>query len=316
MPLPGLQFLPAPPARPVAALALGQFDGVHPGHRAVLEAAAALARDAGGTAAALTFSPPPDRVLQPERPPEALADPEENRDRILACGIDAVALLPFTPDLAATPPEAFLAALPRAFPGLRALATGWNFTFGRGAAGNAENLPALAAAQGLAVRIVPPVLHDGIPVASTRIRDALRDGDMPLAAALLGRPHAVSGEVVRGRQVGRSIGFPTANLALSPDLLRPHPGVYAATVRTAPGAAPRRAAVFVPDPADPRQQFAGGAIEVHIPDFEGDLYGRRLTVAFRRRLRGHRNFDTLEALAAQLQRDMAVIRQTEEGIRP
>ena len=311
----GIQLLPAPPGRPVAALALGQFDGVHPGHRAVLEAAAALARDAGGAAAALTFSPPPDRILHPERPPEALATPEENRALLLACGIDAVALLPFTPDLATTPPGDFLALLVRAFPGLRALATGWNFTFGRGAAGNAENLPALAANHGLTVRVVPPVLHGGLPVASTRIRDALRDGDIPLAAALLGRPYAISGEVVRGRQVGRSIGFPTANLIPAPGILLPHPGVYVASVQTAPGAPSRRAAAFLPDPDDPRQQFAGGAVEVHIPDFEGDLYGRRLRLAFRRRLRGHHNFDTLEALATQLRRDMEIVRQTEEGIR-
>jgi len=290
------------------ALALGQFDGVHPGHRRVLAAAA----EAGGEAtAALLFSPPPAALLSPAGAPPPLADEAETDALLASAGVKEVLRVPFTEEIATLSPEDFVICLTKAFPALRTLACGWNYTFAAGAAGDAKRLADLAGAKGIDVVVVPPVDLFASPVSSTRIRRALLDGDTAAAAALLGRPYAISGPVVRGRQVGRTLGFPTANLDARGRFL-PAPGVYAVEVFLPGGTAPRRGAAFFPDPADPSQQAAHGAVEVHIPSFSGDLYGKTLRIALGRRLRGHRNFDTLAALAAQLARDIAIV-QAGEG---
>ena len=238
--------------------------------------------------------------------PPPLSSAEETAALAAACGVKKIFHVPFTRETAALEPEAFVFCLTKAFPALRALACGWNYTFGRGAAGGAERLCALAGARGLAVSVSPPVEAAGSPVSSTRIRSALAAGDAALAAALLGRRYALSGPVVHGRQVGRTIAFPTANIDAAGRFL-PAPGVYAVEVFLPGGSAPRRGAAFFPDPADPAQQAAGGAVEVHIPSFDGDLYGQTLRIALVRRLRGHQSFETLAALAAQLARDIAIV---------
>jgi riboflavin kinase/FMN adenylyltransferase len=296
----------------VRALALGQFDGVHLGHARVLAAASAAATAAGGKAAALVFSPSPAEVLSPRGAPPPLASGEETGELAAACGVKEIFRVPFTEGTAALAPEEFVFCLTKAFPALRALACGWNYTFGRGAAGDAARLAALAGERGIATEIVPPVEVGGEPVSSTRVRAALEAGDAAEAAALLGRRYALAGPVVRGRQVGRTIGFPTANIDAAGRFL-PAPGVYAVEVFLPDGSAPRRGAAFFPDPADPAQQAANGAVEVHIPSFEGDLYGKRLEIALVRRLRGHHSFDTLAALAAQLARDIAIV-EAGEGL--
>ena len=293
---------PSKPAdtAPPLVLAIGQFDGVHRGHQAVFRAAVESARTRGGVAGCLTFHPHVASVLDPARAPVLLATPAQNQAWIAACGIGPIHTLPFTRELAALGPAEFLALLRLEFPGLAEIAVGRNFTFGKNRAGHAGTLPGLARSAGLAARIVPHVEHDGAPVSSTRIRAAVAAGDMPLARAMLGRPFALAGEVVRGRAVGRTLGFPTANLR--PILpIRPAPGIYAARLHLPDG--PRPGAAFVPDPADPAQAHFGPVVEIHVPGLDRDLYGQPLDISFTRRLRGHIPFPDAAAAAGQIARD-------------
>ena len=283
-------------------LALGQFDGVHLGHQAVFRAAVASAARCHGIPGCLTFFPHVAQLLDPARAPLLLATPEQNQARIGACGIRQIHTLPFTRALAAMGPEDFLALLKLEFQSLAEVVVGRNFTFGRDRAGNSATLPELARAVGIRAQIVPHVELDGAPISSTRIRAAVRAGDLPLAKAMLGRAFALAGTVVRGRAVGRKLGFPTANVR--PVLpLRPAPGIYAARLLLAGEAHP--GAAFVPDPADPAQAHFGAVVEIHVPGLARDLYDRAVEVSFTRRLRGHMAFPDAAAASAQIARDTA-----------
>lgn len=298
---------------PLVVLAIGQFDGVHLGHQSVLRRSITVAHELQGRSGVLSFKPHPIRVLYPERSFQMLSPEEENARMILSFGVDSCETMPFTHAFAQLPPSQFLQELRRNFPYLRAIVTGWNFTFGRDAEGNTRSLPQMAVAAGLRVYIMPPVLFEGQPVSSTRIRNAVREGNLSLAASLLGRPYAVTGEVVHGRHVGQRIGFPTANVQMPANVLRPAPGVYTASFQHDMDDTPLPAMAFVPDPTDPSQkQFADGAVEVHVNNLNEDLYGQDVRILLHRRIRGHRSFNTLEDLAAQLRRDMAVVDALEE----
>jgi riboflavin kinase / FMN adenylyltransferase len=289
-------------AAPPLVLAIGQFDGVHCGHQAVFHAALTLAARLQGTAGCLTFHPHVAQLLNPARAPLLLATPDQNQACISACGIAQIHTIPFTRELAAMSPEDFLSLLKLEFPALAGIVVGRNFTFGKDRAGHAGNLPDLARPLGIQVQIVSHVELDGAPVSSTRIRAAIAAGDMPLAATMLGRPFALAGEVVRGRAVGRTLGFPTANVQpLLP--IRPAPGIYAVQIRLADG--PHPGAAFVPDPADPAQTHFGSVVEVHVPGLDRDLYTHHVEVLFTRRLRGHMPFPDPETAAAQIARDTA-----------
>ena len=203
-------------------------------------------------------------------------------------------------------PDAFLALLKLEFPALAEIVVGGNFTFGKDRAGNAATLPDLAAAARIAAQIIPHVEQGGAPVSSTRIRAAVAAGDLPLANAMLGRAFALAGTVVHGREVGRKLGFPTANIR--PELpIRPAPGIYAARLRLQDGWHP--GAAFVPDPADPAQAHFGKVVEVHIPGLQRNLYDLAVEVAFTRRLRGHQPFPDAATAAACIARD------TQEALR-
>ena len=287
---------------PPLVLALGQFDGVHLGHQAVFRTAVEAADGRGGVPGCLTFAPHVAQLLNPARAPLLLATPEQNLARICACGIRQVHTLPFTREFAAMGPEDFLALLKLEFPGLAEVVVGQNFTFGKDRAGNSATLPGLARAAGIQAHIVPHVELDGAPISSTRIRAAVAAGELPLARAMLGRPFALAGTVVRGRGVGRTLGFPTANI--QPVLpIRPAPGIYAARLLLADGAHP--GAAFVPDPADPAQAHFGSVVEIHVPGFARNLYDREVEIAFTRRLRGHLAFPDAAAASAQIARDTA-----------
>lgn len=187
------------------------------------------------------------------------------------------------------------------FPSLAEIVVGENFTFGKDRAGNRKTLPALAAPLGLRAHVVPHVEHGGAPISSTRVRAAVAAGDLPLAKILLGRAFALAGPVVRGRAVGRSLGFPTANVR--PDLpIRPAPGIYAARLVLADG--PHPGAAFVPDPADPAQAHFGKVVEIHVPGLARDLYDQRVEIAFTRRLRGHEHFPDAAAASARIAADV------------
>lgn len=294
--------MPTAPANDNAplALAIGQFDGVHRGHQAVFRAAVDAARRLGGTSGCLTFHPHVAQLLNPDRAPLLLATPAQNLAGIAACGIDRIHTIPFTREFAAMGPDEFLALLKLEFPALAEIVVGQNFTFGKNRAGNSGTLPGLARAAGIHARIIPHVEQDGAPVSSTRIRAAVAAGDLPLARALLGRPFALAGSVVRGRAVGRTLGFPTANV--QPVLpIRPAPGIYAARLALPDGTRP--GAAFVPDPADPAQAHFGAVVEIHVPGLDRDLYGHDVEVLFTRRLRGHQPFPDPQAAAAQIARD-------------
>lgn len=294
---------------PPVVLAAGFFDGVHTGHRRVLDAAIGQARAAGGQAWALTFDQHPLAILDPERRPPMLTTIGHRLDLLAATGLDGCLMLPFTTQLAALPPEAFLARITDG-PGrpVGAVCCGDNWRFGNHAAGS----PAwLRTHGGIAATVVPPVFYEGAPVSSTRIREAIRAGELAAAAAMLGRPYAVRETVRHGRGVARTLGMATANFHPDAEVMPPV-GVYA--IRSAIGdrAVDGVASLgFRPTFADARPPQP--VLEVHFFDFEGDLYGATLETAFIARIRDERRFPSPEALARQVREDIAAARAVLAG---
>lgn len=298
----GLESYP-PDARP-GAVALGAFDGIHLGHRAILGRAVTLARERGLEALACTFEPHPLEVLQPDRAPRPITTLADRLELIAETGIDTAVVVAFTRAIAALEPEAFvrdaLAGTLRA----REIVVGFNHRFGRGARGDARLLETLGPSLGFRTHVVAPLEVDGVPVSSSEIRAALGRGDLERAARLLGRPYALGGEVVHGAGRGRTLGFPTANVRM--DLRLPlAPGVYACRARVGP--AEYRAVVN----AGVRPTFGETelAVEAHLLDFSGDLYGQRIHLTFLRRLREERRFPSVEALREQIAADVAAARR-------
>lgn len=290
------------------SLAVGFFDGVHRGHRRVLTAAVARARAIGGEAWALTFEPHPIAVLDPARAP-ALLTPPALRDELLAgLGLDGIVVLPFTPAFAALSPKEFVER--HLFHGDWApevVFAGTDWRFGAGGAGTLADLPALSGGR-IRVRVIPELLDGGAPVSSTRIRAALSAGDLATANRLLGRPFRLHGNVAHGRAVGRTLAAATANLVVdNPGILAP--GVYAASV---PVGSSRFTAVVNIGVRPTFHDADSGktTIEAHLLDFSGDLYGKTLDIEFLARLRDERAFESPEALAEQIQRDIEDARKT------
>lgn len=272
------------------AVAIGSFDGVHRGHRRVLDAA----RSAEIPATVVTFWPHPRLVLGNQV--ELLSTLERRLELLDEAGIDEVLVVEFTPELAKLEPGEFAESLLRQI-GTRLIAVGKNFRFGRAAAGD----PALLERLGFEVRTVPTL--DG--VSSTRIRALLREGDVGAAAQLLGRPAEIEGTVVLGDRRGGTLGYPTANLAVPADLIVPAYGIYAGI------AMGFRAAISIG--VNPHYGGNERRIEPHLLGFEGDLYGRRLVVELWRRLRDERAFPSEAELVAQIARD---VEQTQAATRP
>jgi riboflavin kinase/FMN adenylyltransferase len=295
-----------------AAVTVGNFDGVHLGHAALCEAVVREARAASGEAAALTFDPHPSRVLAPERAPATLTTIAQRAELLAGLGVDRVAVVPFTRELSHVPAEEFARRLLSEALGARVVVVGFNFRFGSGRKGDVTALEVLGRTLGFRVVAVPPVVVDGAPVSSTRVREALARGAVEAAAGLLGRDYFVDGAVIRGVGRGRTLGIPTANLDPVNEIL-PGGGVYAARVRV-PGEAQSVAAVVN---VGRRPTFGGGAtlVEAHLLDFEGDLYGRELRVAFAARLRDEQRFSGPDVLKKQIARDVAAARQLLRGPR-
>ena len=286
------------------AVAVGNFDGVHRGHQALVAAAVALARASGGPAVVLTFDPHPARVLRASQAPAPLTTLAQKEELVEGLGIDRLVVVPFDAQLAALSPEAFAEQVLHQALDARHVVVGDSFRFGRGRAGDARGLEMLGRGLGFDVEVVPALLSAGRPVSSSRVREALAQGDLAEARELLGRPYFVDGRVVRGDGRGRAIGVPTANLAPDEQVL-PALGVYAARCRVA-GGAWHRAVVNVGE----RPTFGGGPVtlEAHLLDFEGDLYDTRLRVALAARLRGEQRFASKEALVAQIRADIEAAR--------
>ncbi|HEV8473708.1 MAG TPA: bifunctional riboflavin kinase/FAD synthetase [Methylomirabilota bacterium] len=294
----------APPDRRPSAVALGVFDGVHLGHRAILGAAVAHARASGAPAIACTFDPHPLEVLQPGRAPLPITTLDERLALIAQCGIDGTVVLSFTAELAAVEPEAFVKDVVVGRLAASQVVVGFNHRFGRGARGDAALLRELGGRLGFRVDVVEPLTVDGVEVSSTAIRAALGRGDLDGAARMLGRPYTLPGKVVPGAGRGRTLGFPTANVAPDRPVLLAT-GVYAAVAEV--GAERRRAVVNI----GVRPTFGEDtlAVEAYLLDFSGNLYGQPIRLTFVSRVREERRFPSVDALRAQIEADVATARQ-------
>jgi riboflavin kinase/FMN adenylyltransferase len=285
-----------------AVVAIGNFDGVHLGHQEVIGEAARRARELGAAHAVLTFEPHPRSVFRPDLPPFRLTPFPAKARIVAALGVERLFALPFDLEFAKKTPEIFAREVLAAGLGARHVVTGWNFVFGRRRSGTPERLVALGREHGFGVTIVEPVARAGGEVISaTTIREHLQAGDPVAAAKLLGREWSIEGKVEEGDRRGRTIGFPTANIALG-DHLRPAPGVYAVEVEG-----------FGAGVANlgwrPTVQGRDLRFEVHLFDFAGDLYGRTLQVALVAYLRGEQKFAGLDALKAQIAEDASRARE-------
>jgi riboflavin kinase/FMN adenylyltransferase len=292
-----------PPALSGATVALGNMDGVHLGHVAVLRAAHA-ARPAAPLAA-LTFEPHPREHFRPEDPPFRLTHLPAKARALGQAGASVVHVLPFDEALAAMPADEFVEAVLHRGLGAIHLACGADFAFGHRRGGDAGTLASMAEARGIGLTVVPPVVDAQGPISSTRIRRALQDGYPERAAAMLGRPWEVRGEVVHGDKLGRELGWPTANLWMR-RLVEPARGVYAATVALPDGSEARGVANVGRRPTlggDPETR-----LEVHLFDFEGDLYGQEIGVRLVRFLRPDLRFNGLGELKAAIAADAEAAR--------
>ena len=295
---------PAPLGLPAPAVAIGNFDGVHLGHQALVSAAVADARSSRGTAVVLTFDPHPARVVAPERAPRTLLSLEQRAEILAGLGVDVVAVLPFDRATAALEPDAFVRSTLGSRLAARTVVVGEKFRFGRGRAGDVALLRRMGEGLGFRVHAVAPVLLNGRPVSSSAIREALARGDVAAAAHLLGRAPFADGTVVRGAGRGRRLGVPTANLEVVNETL-PRNGVYAGRARLA-GLAPLDCVANIGE----RPTFGGSAttVEAHLLEFAGDLYGRTLRLEFLGRLRDERRFAGQEALLEQIRNDIQAAR--------
>lgn len=289
---------------PSPAVTVGNFDGVHRGHQALIATALEQARAAGGTAVALTFDPHPARVLDPARATSALMTVGQKAEVMAGLGLDAVAVVPFDAERAAQPADAFAREVLAEALVARTVVIGSSFRFGRGREGDAGLLDRLGGTLGFRVIAVPPVVHGGAPISSTRIRKQLEAGHVEEAWALLGRPYFLDGAVVRGEGRGRQIGIPTANLDVVNETL-PARGVYAAWCGLLDGAATGRWPAVVNLGRRPTFGGKDATVEAHLLDEERDLYGRRLRLEFAARLRDELPFAGPEALVEQIRRDIA-----------
>jgi len=296
-----------------SAVAIGNFDGVHLGHQALLAGARERAKAGGDRDVALvTFEPLPRAWFDPECAPPRLAGPAEKLRRVRELGVDLTWMLRFNDALAGLSARDFVERMLVRGLNARAVVVGGDFRFGRGREGDLPLLRTLGEALGFETVEVPPVRHEGERVSSTAIRAALRDGDLARARSMLGRPYAVSGRVVRGQRLGRKLGYPTANIRPWGGAT-PLSGVFAVRSRLAGG--PWRDGVAS---VGVRPAVGGGEplVEVHLFDFDGDLYGRRLETRFLERLRDEAHFDSLDALVAQMKNDEAQARALLAGTAP
>lgn len=286
-------------------LAAGVFDGMHHGHRAVLAAALSAAREMGGTAAALTFDPHPSKILRPDRASRLLTSTPHKLALMEEFGMQNVLVVPFTQAFAAIEAEAFLRQLCAAAPALRRVCVGRAWRFGSKRAGDGALLHRLGPELGFETTEVEPVEIDGAVISSTRIRQAVEEGDLDAAERLLGRRYTVAGTVCRGAGLGRQLGFPTANLSTHNEQFPPD-GVYAVRVHFAGTDLSGVANIGVrPSVASNGDRL----LEVYLFDFSGDLYDRDLEVKFVAFLRPEKRFPGKEVLQNQIREDAAHARR-------
>ena len=293
------QGLPEQPIGNVV-LAVGSFDGVHLGHQELLRRLTVLAGEGLGQTTVVTFEPHPRCVVEPAKCPKSLTTIEEKLGLLAGSGVAHGVALKFTPALAALTADEFMASLGRSMT-IRRIVCGADFAFGNRRQGNPEWL----SDHGFPVEVVPPYRLDGVELHSSEIRRRLGAGDIPGANRLLGRPFVLRGTVEHGAEVGRGLGFPTANLAVQLNKLVPAPGIYAVRVRSPFGDHPGALDIGF------RPTFGGDrlTIEVFLLDFEGDLYGAQLEVSFVQRIRDEETYASAADLAAAIGRDVAETRR-------
>ena len=282
----------------------GNFDGVHLGHRAILKATIDRARAAGGTAFALTYEPLPQKFLFPERAPKLILAPGDKLELLRLSGLDGVIVLEFNLALSEVEPRDFVREYLLGKIGAREVIIGHSVNFGHRRAGNASVMVELGRELGFDTAVVGPVKVGGTEVSSTKIRELISGGDLRGAAKLLGRYHFLHGPVVHGRERGRTIGFPTANIESETECFPPD-GVYATRVVLDDGAFGSIANIGM------RPTFDEGvrSVEAHIFDFNRDIYGQRAKLELIERIRGERKFESGEALRNQIAMDLTRARQ-------
>ena len=284
-------------------VAIGNFDGVHRGHRAVIGAALARARALGRKAAALTFAPHPRAFFRPQDPLFLLSHQHDKLRLLAGAGLDGAIVMRFDAALAGTPAQAFVERILAGGIGISGAAIGFDFHFGQNRAGSPQYLPEQGARLGFAVDVAAPLEDEGRPISSGGIRQALAAGKVVEAAELLGAPWFVSGEVIHGEKRGRELGFPTANIRLDPACGLKH-GIYAVRTRVG-GQIVDGVANF-----GRRPMFDDGAplLEVFLFDFGADLYGRMVDIAFIGWIRREQKFESIDALTRQMSADVAQAR--------
>lgn len=299
---------PMPESLRGAIAALGNFDGFHRGHQAVVGEAIAWARSEGRPAVVATFSPHPMRYFRPDSAPFRLTRLDQRMELFDRAGADAMLVFHFDEALANMPAESWVTGMIAGHIGAAGVVTGEDFTFGRGRSGNTALLKTL----GVAARTVPAVHDAQGPISSSRIRQALQAGDCAEATRLLTRPFAVRAPVQHGDKLGRTIGFPTANLDMG-DYLRPRYGIYAVTGRLPDGTLlPGAANLGVRPTFEPPKEL----LEPYFFDFSGDLYGQEIEIAFHHFLRPEAKFDSLDALTEQMARDCDEAKRLLAGVSP
>ena len=280
-------------------LALGNFDGVHRGHRKILDRVQRVANERGATSVVMTFDPHPPRVVRPDKAPALLMTKTQKLDAIADAGVQGAAIVRFTPELSRWDPETFVRAVLVDWLHVSEVWVGANFLFGHDRAGNFSLLRTLGGRYGFKAEKIDPVRYKDFVVSSTRIRRLVGEGRVDEAGALLGHQYGLDGTVVMGDQRGRTIGFPTANLCTENELVPPN-GVYATTTRIGEIVHPSVTNIGTRPTVD---NSGRTTIETHIFDLDRDLYGASVRVGFVQRLRDERAFESLDLLRAQIDAD-------------
>ena len=296
-------------------LAIGMFDGVHRGHRAVLDLAVNEAKARNGLVAALTFPEHPAKSLRPGKEPPLLMDPSTKSEALLACGVDCVVMKPFDESLSEVPPGEFPSYLKEKIPGLVGICVGENFHFGKDRDGNADFLKEIGSERGLGICVAEGVLEGGQPISSSRIREALAGGEIESVNRMLGFSYRVDVLVVSGNRLGREIGFPTLNLPWSPEA-RPAFGVYLVKASFPDGETVHGVANYGVRPTV-EDDGVEPLFEVHLlgeEDYSARQPGDRLSLDLLSFLRPEKKFESLDALKSQIARDKAEAVRLAPGI--
>src|SRR5438132_7522023 len=287
-------------------LAIGVFDGVHLGHQAVISTSAEHAQAANGTPVVLTFDPHPEKVLRPEAAPHLLTATSHKIALVRDLGMAHLLIITFDKQFAATEPEDFVQQLAQHSKPLREICVGHEWSFGKNRRGNLELLKKLGAQSDFNVVGIPPVTVNGKIVSSTTIRQAVEVGDLKKAAEMLGREYTILGTVVRGDDLGKKIGFPTANLSAHNEQFPPN-GVYFAEARLEGVAYPGVVNLgYRPTVSSSKTERI---LEIHLLDFDRDIYGKDLELRFIRYLRPEKKFENVDALVHQIERDVQQARE-------